>query len=957
MKPIKEDVLIQERKKKIINALKKNNHTFGYSILAITFFLTWLLKIAGFQFPFISVLSTQLLLYLSLALVISAYFSFNDKINLSSIPPLIWLVYLSIQIRTRNLSRLRDITTGDWTLGPDLDPFFFLRWAEYIVEKGTLFTVDMMRYVPFGLDIHEDYILHPYLIAWFHKFAIFFGSGSVTQSAAIFPVFMFALTVIAFFLLAREIFKNSLGKRKAEIVALISSFFLIVLPPLLPRTIAGIPEKESAAFLFLFLSIYLFLAAWNSKEKTMPFFLAFLAGVSTAAMASIWGGYLFIFATIIPSVLISFILNNFTKSRAYSYTIWLSTTSAIMLLSTTRYTIKFLLSSPYIGSAIGVLLLIIIHEILLKIRFREKLSQYPKISELPSPIISLIVSAIVVLILSSLILGLSFIPSQISSIYNTLVQPAESRLIQTVAENRQPFFREWSNSFGPNLKNIPIFFWLFFVGSIYLFYNTIKIFTTKERIVLTSSYLYFLIATIFSRYSSSSVLNGSNKISSMFYFSGILVLLWVIGFYYLKYYKSSRQDILKQIDIGHIILFSFFTLGIVGARSAVRAVMVLVPPTSIIVAYFIFDLIDKSLKNKDNFKITFSILTLIILFLTIFSGSQFYLISEGTANSYVPSSYTQQWQRAMFWVRENTQESAVFAHWWDYGYWIQSIGKRATVLDGGNAISYWNHLMGRHVLTGPNDKDALEFLYAHNVTHLLIDPTDIGKYPAFSTIGSDVNYDRQSFIPTLAKDNSRTVQGKNTTTQVYNAGFALDQDTLYQINGSQVFFPAGRAAIVAIITQRDKENNLVSAPKALLFYKNKQYDVPLKYAYDKDKLIEFEEGIDAGVFIFPSLDSSGANLDERGAILYLSPRVVNSRLARLYLFEEDNPNFKLANSEENIVILQIRNQYPELGSEFVSFRGFNGPIKIWEINYPKEIKFNPNFLNTTYPNELKLATR
>src|SRR3990172_10160255 len=106
----------------------------------------------------------------------------------------------------------------------------------------------------------------------------------------------------------------------------------------------------------------------------------------------------------------------------------------------------------------------------------------------------------------------------------------------------------------------------------------------------------------------------------------------------------------------------------------------------------------------------------------------------------------------MTWVRENTERNTVFGHWWDYGYWVQSIGERATVLDGGNAISYWNHMMGRYALTGTNETEALEFLYAHNTTHFLIDSTDIGKYPAFSSIGSDENYDRRSWISPFLKD-------------------------------------------------------------------------------------------------------------------------------------------------------------------------------------------------------------
>src|SRR4030043_247147 len=59
-----------------------------------------------------------------------------------------FIVLLSVYIRTRNISKLKDIATGTWTLGPDLDPFLFLRWAEYIVEHGSLMVNDTMRYVP-----------------------------------------------------------------------------------------------------------------------------------------------------------------------------------------------------------------------------------------------------------------------------------------------------------------------------------------------------------------------------------------------------------------------------------------------------------------------------------------------------------------------------------------------------------------------------------------------------------------------------------------------------------------------------------------------------------------------------------------------------------------------------------------------------------------------------------------
>src|SRR3989339_621239 len=85
------------------------------------------------------------------------------------------IVYISVWIRTRNVSGLKDVTTGTWTLGPDLDPFLFLRWAKYIVENGSLMIIDSMRYVPLGYNTAGEMKLLSYMIAWFYYFLSFFS--------------------------------------------------------------------------------------------------------------------------------------------------------------------------------------------------------------------------------------------------------------------------------------------------------------------------------------------------------------------------------------------------------------------------------------------------------------------------------------------------------------------------------------------------------------------------------------------------------------------------------------------------------------------------------------------------------------------------------------------------------------------------------------------------------------
>ncbi|MEK6855951.1 MAG: hypothetical protein AABX66_02210 [Nanoarchaeota archaeon] len=339
-------------------------------------------------------------------------------------------------------------------------------------------------------------------------------------------------------------------------------------------------------------------------------------------------------------------------------------------------------------------------------------------------------------------------------------------------------------------------------------------------------------------------------------------------------------------------------------------------------------------------------LAIVLVLAIVYSAYGFYQISKNTAQAYAPTIYTQQWQKAMEWVRENTSPSAVFGHWWDYGYWVQSIGKRATVLDGGNYYGYWNHLMGRYALTGTSNEEALSFLYSHNTTHFLIDSTDIGKYGAFSSIGSGTTNDRMSFIPTLYRDSSQKKETKNGTILIYPGGFGLDEDIIYEQNGSKIFLPASKAGVVAVLLEFNNQGELIEQPQAVFVYQNKQYQLPMRYAY-QNTLRDFGSGIEAGVFVMPRI-INGQQFDKNGAVLYLSKRTVNSQLARLYLYNEQNPYFKLVHVEDDFGVAQLK-EGMYTNSSFVDYGGFRGPIKIWEINYPAGMKVNESEIRTEFP--------
>ncbi|MFH1500713.1 MAG: STT3 domain-containing protein [archaeon] len=878
----------------------------------------------------------------------------KSKGSLLVILGVIILIFLTWHTRTVNLEQLKDITTGDYTLGPDLDPFLFLRYAEMILETGDLVEVDYMRYVPLGYNTAGETRLLPYMIVYLYKVLNFFNQSTLSYAAVIFPALMFLLTAVTFFLFVRKVFDKH---KYMDWISLIATAFLIVSPSLLSRTVAGIPEKESAGFFFMFLAFYFFIYAWRCQSLKKSLILAVLAGVSTALMGLIWGGWIYIWVSIALFAFVVFIIGGVGKKEAYVYGLWWVFSVLGVMVFSTRFSLADLIYSTSTGIAFVVLSLIIVDYIVFNTKIKEIKNIVKMRSKVPDRVISIILLTILGIAASTIFLGISFIPNFVSHIFFSLTQPYTDRLSFTVAENRQPYFSEWAGSFGPIVGSIPLFFWLFFLGSILLFYDSVKKLEKKRRGMLLAGYILFLFALIFSRYGSNHIMNGMNNLSKGVYFGGFIILGGIGSYIYYKYYKEGELTELKKIDTSYLFLIAFFIVSLIGARSAVRLIMVLSPPAAGIVGFFTMAVIERARKEKEEtLKMALVVGAIIIAILSIYAFYFNYQVTVAQARGMVPSSYTNQWQKAMEWVRTETPEEAVFSHWWDYGYWVQTIGERATVLDGGNSLPYWNHLIARHVLTGNDEKNALEFLYTHEATHLLIDSTDVGKYPAYSTIGSDENYDRASWLPVMQRREDLMKETKNGTVHYYEANFGLDEDILWEIDGGQVLLPGGVAGVGAI--QLKIENNELKQPEAIVIDRGKQYNLPLRYVYYKGELIDFGGGLEAGIFVFQRLISDGSRIngvDEIGAAIYLSPRTIRGYMARLYLLDEQDTPFKLVHVEENLIVSQLRAQGLQLDS-FVLYGGLLGPIKIWEIEYPGDITVNGTYLELDFSNEeLKIS--
>ena len=935
---------------RVKKVLIKNNYVLGFSILAIIMVLVSLFVATGISFglgdvkivQFFFLFGTWIWVFLALMFVLSAVIAYYEKYNLIFLPVLIWLLFMTVNVRTQNIPNLKDVTTGNWTLGPDLDPFLFLRNAIEI-SNGDIFEVDKMRYAPLGTPnnyIHRNML--PWSIFYVYKIVGLFSSESITYSAIIAPVIFSFFATMFFFLFSSVLFSFKLDRAKSYIVALIATLFYVFSGPMLHRTTGGIPELESLGMVWFWLALLFYVLAWKQRSFKKVIIFAILSGVFTGAMNWTWGGYRYIYMTIALTTLVLFF---FQSSRKKNYAIYFSWLVPSLLLSVmkSKSLLDLFVNYNDSGFAIGVAFLIIVSLIVSSKKFSE-IGLLRKLN-LPESVTSIILSLVLAIVILIFVKP-SLIGGIFSEIISGLLYPfGTGRVGLTVAENKAPYFVQVFSSFG-------YIFWAFFFGLVMIFFSAVKHFDLKKRIYLNLFFIVFLSGLIFSRISSGSLLNGDNFLSSLFYLGGIALFGIFVAYDYIKSYRKKDKTLMdfKKIDFFDIFILSFSFFMIISMRGAIRLFFIIAPLLIIVTSYFVFRFLSYSFKIKDKvLRLIVCATFIIFLFLLLSTFSSQAIETTNSAKATVPTSYDQQWQYAMSWVRENTPVGSIFTHWWDYGYWVQSIGQRPTVSDGGHYIGYWDHLVGRYLLTTPFPETAYSLMKAHNVSYLLIDSTDLGKYSAYSSIGSDNSgNDRFSSIPIMVFDPKQTVEKEGSRISVYSGGMFVDEDINYE--GKFIPGNSGQSFIAGLIWESSTQNGTevnYAQPLAVYYNNGQRSDIPVRYAYVNGQLLDFGKGLDSTVMLIPSIDSGQIN--PSGAVIYLSPKVSSGLFAQIYLLGNifgKYDGLELVHSEDDAAIKSLNSQGFEVG-EFVYYQGFRGQIKIWKVNYPGDITFKEEFLRTS----------
>jgi asparagine N-glycosylation enzyme membrane subunit Stt3 len=838
------------------------------------------------------------------------------------------ILYLSAKIRLLNLPLLKDITTGKY-VPLALDPHLFLRYSKAIIEQGALFAHDASRFVPLGTDTIKDVFMASFISYLYKFFAIFSPAVTIEYIDVIYPVVTFVVGLFFFFLLVRRLFDWKVG--------LVATGFLAFIPAFLYRTMAGFSDHEALGVMLMFMAMYFFVRGWQTKNMKIALLWSGLAGLFTGFMGLSWGGWKFLVLIISIFTLVEFFFNKMSKKDVYQYFVWVIFFLIPITLIVPVFTISSLLSSITTSIAFLVFFMLLVDLLLVKKDLLKLKKKLPK--KLPVSVSSFVISLVLGIVLLTIIIGPSAIGNKAGEVSDNLLHPlGNDRWQLTVAEQHQPYFTDWVAQFGPKWFGIPLYLTLFLLGSILLFRTMVK--KHSRYRILTWTYIGFILLFILSRYSRDSTFNGSTPISKFLYLGSLaLFVLLGIFFYFWTFYKDreEHQKILSWKKQAIFVLI-WFLIMVIAARGAVRLFFIFAPITAVMAGYALVDLWNKCFKLRQTWAKVLTIILLLFVILSPFTFAMgvvptFYKSSEGQARFTGPS-YNQQWQVTGAWVRENVQEDAVFGHWWDYGYWVQNGFERASVLDGANRIKYWNFLMGRHVLTGQTQEEALEFLSAHETTHYLIVADEIGKYTAYSSIGSDADFDRYSWITPFRINPTRMQERRDGLTLVYEGGYVLDDDFIWD----GIVFPKQQAGIasvsIPVLQSVDNESGeeliTFEQPSVTLVYGGRPAQVPLECLYVNGEMVWFpEEGYKGCLRIIPTLQGSGQIENPIGAGLFVSEDGVRALWTNLYLFEQNNPKFDT--SAFSLVYGEDDTFAP-----ISMYQGrIIGPQKIWEINYPE----------------------
>ncbi len=157
-----------------------------------------------------------------------------------------------------------------------------------------------------------------------------------------------------------------------------------------------------------------------------------------------------------------------------------------------------------------------------------------------------------------------------------------------------------------------------------------------------------------------------------------------------------------------------------------------------------------------------------------------------------PSAPVDDWFGALNWIR-TTDSVEVVASWWDYGYWITTIGNKTSLAD--NGTWNWTQIEKIGLMFMSNETEAVEILREYEATHVLV-------FTTFRSDGTDQGWGDEGKWWWMARIANGT-EWKGETVKIYEEDFGSRNE-----EGRWVWSEKGQATVIYKLMQYGRETRL-----------------------------------------------------------------------------------------------------------------------------------------------------
>jgi len=551
------------------------------------------------------------------------------------------------------------------------DPWYNYRETEFIINNGFAAWFgwyDDTTWVPWGRNIpRSSYPGIPFTTALMYFALQFLGIHiDLMLLCVLFPAIMGTAGVIATYFLGRELVNKETG--------LFAAFFMAILPAYTQRTIAGFFDNEAIGIFATVVCLFFFARSLRKGSIAS----AILGGLALGYLAASWGANQYIFGLLPLYALLIILLRRYSRRLLVAYT---GTVIGGLLIAicVPRIGPRFVYSITGL-LPIAVLALMILIEInrSLKLTQRQLPTTLTSTANRLRPYAPYIFGAMCALV----VVGLGYLAQS-------------GFIIQLATAPREDIFQ----------------------GLVGKFYTIIDPLIRKHAYLLASVGEHL-----------------PSPWATFWYNLGFLIFIVPFGLY-AAFRRESEADML-------IIIFTLTTVYFCG--SMIRLVLLLAPAASISGAYGLTSLLkpfrtifwQQPILTRRRRRITpptprsFASVTYVLVVILLLSTT---ITSIHAANiraspEIIPGSRNittgESWYRTDYletfeWMRVHTPPDALFASWWDYGYWIRVVGNRSCVVDNATGNKTQIALVGR-MLMERDPIEALRIAALWNIDYVLV---------------------------------------------------------------------------------------------------------------------------------------------------------------------------------------------------------------------------------------------